>query len=159
MSAESTNPTMLFLDRNAPLRVKNTNELRYDSKRSYTSNELTLETPSFNLQAQLIYKLSEQWSSQTVLSRSHSRSKGYSYLYETTQYIPAITDGVVFWRYFNHQNATSLTTDIQQNFIGDFKIGNCATASWAASIISTAPIPTMARITWLTVLFISGMTL
>ncbi len=124
MSAESTNPTMLFLDRNAPLRVKNTNELRYDSKRSYTSNELTLETPSFNLQAQLIYKLSEQWSSQTVLSRSHSRSKGYySYLYETTQYIPAITDGVVLGRYFNHQNATSLTTDIQQNFIGDFKIG------------------------------------
>ncbi|NUY80405.1 TonB-dependent receptor [Flavobacterium sp. MAH-1] len=120
---ESTNPTMLFFDRNAPLRVHDMNQFRYDNKKSYTSNQLTLETPSYNLQGQMFYKLSSKWTSQTVLSRSSQKSQGYySYLYEGSQFLP-ITEGVTFARYFNYQNSTGQTTDIQQNFIGDFKIG------------------------------------
>ncbi|MES2545215.1 MAG: TonB-dependent receptor [Bacteroidota bacterium] len=125
MQSESTNPTMLFLDRGAPLRVHNIDELGYDNKRSYTSNQLSLLTPSFSLQGQMNYKISSEWTSQSILSRSSSKSKGYySYLYEGTQYYPAITQGVVLGRYFNYQNYSGLTTDIQQNFIGDFKIGS-----------------------------------
>lgn len=124
MSSEATNPTMLFFDRGAPLRVHNIKELGYDNKRSYTSNELTLKTPSYSLQAQMNYKLSDQWTSQTVVSRGSSKSEGYyTYLYESTRFYPAITKGVVLGRSLNYQNATDLTTDIQQNFIGDFKIG------------------------------------
>ncbi|MDI1255555.1 MAG: TonB-dependent receptor [Flavobacterium sp.] len=124
MSAEQTNPTMLFFDRNAPLRVTDIDAFGYNNKRSYTSNQLTLATPSFNLQGQMFYKLSDKWTSQTVLSRSASRTEGYySYLYESTQYYPAITQGVVLGRYFNYQNSSTLTTDIQQNFNGDFNIG------------------------------------
>lgn len=120
---ESTNPTMLFFDRNAPLRVHDMNQFRYDNKKSYTSNQLTLETPSYNLQGQMFYKLSSKWTSQTVLSRSSQKSQGYySYLYEGSQFLP-ITEGVTFARYFNYQNSTGQTTDIQQNFIGDFTIG------------------------------------
>jgi iron complex outermembrane receptor protein len=123
MQSESTNPTMLFFDRNAPLKVTNIDEFGYNSKRSYTSNELTIKTPSYSLQGQMFYKLSNQWNSQTVLSRSSSRSQGYySYLYETTQYYP-ITTGVVLDRYFSYQDASTMATDIQQNFIGDFKLG------------------------------------
>lgn len=124
MSNESTNPTMLFLDRGAPLRVHNINELKYDNNRSYTSNELTMKTPSYNIQAQMFYKLSEQWTSQTIFSTSSAKSKGnYTYLYESTQYTP-ITDGIVLSRYFTDQDNENLTTDIQQNFNGDFKIGS-----------------------------------
>ncbi|MBS7254982.1 TonB-dependent receptor [Flavobacterium branchiicola] len=124
MNSEATNPTMLFFDRGAPLRVHNVKELGYDNKRSYTSNELTLKTPSFSLQAQMNYKLSDQWTSQTVVSRGSSKSEGYyTYLYESTRFYPSITKGVVLGRSLNYQNATDLTTDIQQNFIGDFKIG------------------------------------
>lgn len=126
MNNKQTNATMLFLDRGAPLRVHNIDELGYDNKRSYTSNELAIETPSYNLQAQMNYKFNDQWSSQTVVSRGSSKSDGYySYLYEGTQYAPdEISEGIVLGRYMNYQNSTTLTTDIQQNFIGDFKIGN-----------------------------------
>ena len=125
MSNEATNPTMLFFDRGYPLRVHNIDELKYDNKRSYTSNELTIKTPSFNIQAQMNYKLSDQWTSQTVFSNSTAKSKGYySYLYEGTQYYPTITEGIVLGRYFNYQDNENKTTDVQQNFIGDFKIGS-----------------------------------
>lgn len=124
MSSESTNPTMLFLDRGAPLRVHNINELKYDNKRSYTSNELTMKTPSYNIQAQMNYKLSDQWTSQTIFSNSSARSKGnYTYLYEGTSSFP-ITNGIVLARFFTDQDNQNITTDIQQNFNGDFKIGS-----------------------------------
>lgn len=123
-SGKSTNQTMLFLDRGAPLRVHNLGELNYDNKRSYTSNDLYIETPSFSLQGQMNYKINDQWNSQTVISRTSSKSEGYySYLYEGTQYTP-VTEGIVLARYTNKQNSESIGTDIQQNFIGDFKIGN-----------------------------------
>lgn len=126
MNNKQTNPTMLFLDRGAPLRVHNMDELGYDNKRSYTSNELAIETPSYSLQGQMNYKISDEWTSQTVLSRGSSQSEGYyTYLYESTRFFPAqVNQGIVLGRSMNYQNTTTLTTDIQQNFIGDFKLGN-----------------------------------
>ncbi|MCF4101289.1 TonB-dependent receptor [Gillisia sp. M10.2A] len=132
-SGKSTNPTMLFVDRGAPLRVHNIDELGYDNKRSYTSNDQVLENPTFNLQGQMNYKLSDSWNSQTVLSRGVAKTKGYySYLYETTRFyqgrdevegeLTNLDEGVVFSRYTSDQNSTTLTTDLQQNFTGDFKI-------------------------------------
>lgn len=127
MSNESTNPTMLFLDRGNPLRVHNINELKYDNKRSYTSDELTIKTPSYNIQTQMNYKISDQWTSQTVFSTSSAKSTGnYAYLYEGTSNpaFASITEGIVLARYFNYQDSRNITTDVQQNFIGDFKIGD-----------------------------------
>ena len=127
MSNEATNPTMLFLDRSNPLRVHNINELKYDNKRSYTSNELTIKTPSYNIQAQMNYKITNQWTSQTVFSSSSAKSTGnYSYLYEETsdEKYKSITEGIILGRLFNYQDTRDITTDVQQNFIGDFKIGS-----------------------------------
>lgn len=125
LNNEATNPTMLFLTRSSALKVHNINELGYDNKRSYTSNQLSIKTPSFNLQGQMFYKINDFWTSQTAISKTSAKSQGYySYLFEGTTAFPAITDGVVFGRYLNYQNSTTLATDIQQNFIGDFKIGN-----------------------------------
>lgn len=126
---ESTNPTMLFVDRGAPLTATNIDELGYDPERSYTSNDLTIKNPNFSLQGQMNYRLSDDWVSQTVVSRGSAKSTGhYSYLYETTRFFrgtedkPGLNEGVVFTRYMSDQNSTTLTTDIQQNFIGDFGI-------------------------------------
>ncbi|MCH4823638.1 TonB-dependent receptor [Gramella lutea] len=122
-NGESTNPTMLFVDRGAPLTVNNVEELNYDTNRSYTSNDLTLTNPTYSLQGQMIYNLSDKWTSQTAISRGSAKSKGYySYLYETTRFYEGLDEGIVLSRFMNNQNSTTLTTDFQQNFIGDFEI-------------------------------------
>ncbi|MCP9200993.1 TonB-dependent receptor [Gramella sp. GC03-9] len=122
-NGESTNPTMLFVDRGAPLTVTNIDELDYDTNRSYTSNDLTLKNPTYSLQGQMNYKLSESWTSQTAISRGSAKSKGYySYLYETTRFYEGLDEGIVLGRFMNNQNSTTLTTDLQQNFIGDFEL-------------------------------------
>ncbi|MEX0779802.1 MAG: TonB-dependent receptor [Balneolales bacterium] len=116
-TSERTNPTMLFLNRSVPLAAENLEELNYNPSISYTSNELTIENPAFKLQGEMRYRLSDNWTSQTVLSRSSARSNGYySYLWD-------IADGNgTYIRYINKQNATTLGTDIQQNITGDFHV-------------------------------------
>ncbi|MEN3324554.1 TonB-dependent receptor [Mariniflexile soesokkakense] len=118
--AEQTNPTFLFLNRSAPSVATNLEELNYNNKLSFTSNDLSLENPTQNYRIQMDYKLSDTWQSQTLLSKSSTSTKGYyTYLYDY-----GILEGNTFSRFLNKQNASTLTTDIQQNFIGDFKIGS-----------------------------------
>jgi len=126
LQSEGTNATMLFFDRGTALRAKNLAELGYDPKRSYTSNNLTMKNPTSTMQAQMLYKLSDHWTSQTVVSRSSAKSQGYySYLYEMSQYLPGYPNvSSTFARYISKQNGATYTTDLQQNFNGDFKIGN-----------------------------------
>lgn len=129
-NGKSTNQTMLFLDRGSALRVHNMDELDYDNERSYTSNDLYTKTPTYNLQEQMNYKLSDNWTSQTILSRSNAKSDGYySYLYEITSTVEGLTetpieDGIILGRSTSKQNSETIGTDIQQNFIGDFNLGS-----------------------------------
>ena len=129
-TGKSTNQTMLFVDRGAPLRVHNMDELNYNHKRSYTSNDLFIETPTYSFQGQMNYKLNDSWTSQTVYSSATAKSDGYySYLYEVTGTAEQVgqtqmEDGIVLARYTSKQNSETISTDIQQNFIGDFKIGS-----------------------------------
>lgn len=114
----SANAPMIFLSRYAPLSFDSMELFEKSYKKSYTSNELAMSNPTFNLQAQMNYKLSDQWTSQTVLSRSMSKTNGYySYLWDSA-------NGDEFTRYISKRNGQTLASDIQQNFIGDFKIGN-----------------------------------
>ncbi|MDO6760768.1 TonB-dependent receptor [Tamlana sp. 2_MG-2023] len=116
--AEQTNPMFLFLNRGAPSIASNLDELGYDNKLSFTSNDITLENPTQNYRVEMDYKLSDQWQSQTLLSRSSTSTKGYySYLYDLGGN-PVDT----FSRFINKQNATTETADIQQNFIGNFNV-------------------------------------
>ncbi|MBF61149.1 MAG: TonB-dependent siderophore receptor [Xanthomarina sp.] len=118
--AEQTNPTFLFLNRSAPSAASNLDELGYNNKLSFTSNDLTLENPTQNYRVEMDYKLSDTWQSQTLLSTSNTSTKGYySYLFDY-----GILEGNTFTRFVNKQNANTQTTDIQQNFIGDFKIAS-----------------------------------
>ncbi len=125
LASEGTNPAMLFFDRGTTLRAKNLTELGYDPKKSFTSNNLTISNPTTTLQGQMNYRFNDQWTSQTVLSRSTAKSRGYySYLYEISQYLPGYPNvSSTFNRYITDLNSTTSTTDIQQNFNGDVKIG------------------------------------
>ncbi|RBN51911.1 TonB-dependent siderophore receptor [Flavobacterium psychrolimnae] len=114
----SANAPMLFLNRNSALSFDSMELFERNYKKSFTSNELSISNPTFSLQAQMLFKLSDQWTSQTVLSRSNSKTNGYySYLFDAS-------NGNDFTRYISKRNGETLATDIQQNFIGDFKIGN-----------------------------------
>ncbi|MBW1656502.1 TonB-dependent receptor [Flavobacterium quisquiliarum] len=118
MTEEKTTPSMLFLGRDAPLQFANLAELNYNTNLSFYSNDLPIKNPRFNLQAHMNYKISSKWTSQTVYSRGTSKSKGYySYIYDNE-------DGNGdFALWITNENSQTATTDIQQNFIGDVKIG------------------------------------
>lgn len=113
-------PAMFFhSDRIAPLDFKNLEELNLNNKLSFTSNDLTIRNPRTNVQGQMLYKLSQQWSSQTVVSYSRLKSDGiYTYIWD---YDPGDN---WFGQDFHNEDNTVNTIDIQQNFNGDFKIGN-----------------------------------
>lgn len=129
-NGESTNPLMVFLNRTRPLVAKTPKELNIDFNRSFTANDITNRTPTANLYGQATYKLSDKWTSQTNLSRSVRKSEGYySYIMFLDQgqslppgELPKQNDTLIN-RYVYNQNSISTTTGIQQNFIGDFKIG------------------------------------
>lgn len=113
----AANAPMIFLSRYSPLSFNSMDLFEQNYKKSYTSNELTISNPTFNMQAQMLYKLSDQWTSQTVLSRSSSKTSGYySYLWDSA-------NGDQFTRFMSKRTGQTNATDIQQNFIGDFKIG------------------------------------
>lgn len=119
MQEERAVPPMLFLGRYSPLQFANLDELNYNTKLSFYGNDLSIKNPKFNLQAQMNYKISEQWTSQTALSRSSAKSDGYY------SYMPDNENGLgEFAVNITKEQSQTVTTDIQQNFIGDFKIGN-----------------------------------
>lgn len=112
-------PVFFHSDRFSPLPFKNLQELNLNPRLSFTSNDLTIRNPRFNLQAQAVYKLSDQWTSQTVFSRGTVKSNGiYTYIWDD------VSGDNWFSQYFHREQQTTHTTDIQQNFNGDFKIGN-----------------------------------
>lgn len=119
MQEEKTNATMLFLGRDSKLQYKDLADLNYNNKLSLTSNDLSIKNPRYNLQAQMLYKLSHSWTSQTVVSRGQTNSNGYySYLYDNEN---GKRD---FGLWITNENSFTASSDIQQNFMGDFKIGN-----------------------------------
>lgn len=111
-------PIFFQSDRLSPLPFKTVGELNLNNKLSFTSNDLTIKNPKFNLQGQMLYRLSGEWTSQTAFSRGTVKSNGiYSYIWDD------VSGDNYFSEYFHNEQQTTNTTDIQQNFNGDFKIG------------------------------------
>ncbi len=148
---EQTNPSMLFLRRGLPLVSTNVDELNIDPNKSFTSNDVTLTSPIFNTRAIADYKISDQWTSQTIFASTHSESNGYyQYLIDGASAafftIPDLLGNAAafvqndldlilgesglllqqdaFARLYDKRDANATKVNIQQNFTGDFKIGN-----------------------------------
>ncbi|WP_316818468.1 TonB-dependent siderophore receptor [Pedobacter nyackensis] len=115
---EGTSSPSVFLNRSRNFFATTPKELNYDWKRSFTSNDITMRNPTVNVRAQATYKMSAQWTSQTIYSSNTRKSDGfYQYQFVRLSY----TDDMLE-RNISLQNSVNTATDIQQNFIGDFKI-------------------------------------
>ncbi|SIO34511.1 iron complex outermembrane recepter protein [Epilithonimonas zeae] len=117
-TAESSNAPMIFLNRYAPLSFNSIGIFKENYKKSYTSDDLTINNNSFNLQASAIYKISDNWTSKTIVSRSNTKSNGYY------QYLWDQSNGGDFERFISKVGGETNTTGIQQNFNANFNIGN-----------------------------------
>jgi iron complex outermembrane receptor protein len=116
---EGTNTPIIFLPRTRAYFAHNPDELGFDWKRSYSNNDMTLKAPSINVKAEANYKISEKWSSQTLLSRNYRKTEGlYQY-----QFIRGTTSDAMLERNVQWQNSEAASTSIQQNFNGEFNIG------------------------------------
>ncbi len=117
LSSEAANAPMVFLNRYAPLSFSEMAIFEKNYENSFTSNDLAIRNPTLGVQAQAIYKLGGGWTSQTVLSRSSARTDDYyHYLWDDS-------NGDTFTRFISKRNGETVTTDFQQNFIGDFELG------------------------------------
>jgi iron complex outermembrane receptor protein len=118
-TSEGTNPLSVFLNRSRKLYATTPDQLNFNFNRSYTSNDITIKNPNLNVYGQISYKLSKNWISQTNFSQSVKRSEGY---YSYIMYLEPTNDTLIS-RYISDQNSKTNTTDLQQNFIGNFSIG------------------------------------
>ena len=92
-------------------------DIQFPYNRTFLSNDLAYQTQMLNIFAQLNYKISDKWTSQTIISRARSSINGY---------ITALngrTDSTIRPQVIVGTTAF-IATDIQQNFIGDFKLGS-----------------------------------
>jgi iron complex outermembrane receptor protein len=117
-SAEMTSPSVIFLNRTRQFVAHTPDELGFTWNRSYTTNDLTMKTPTANVRAIGTYKLSNNWTSQTIISSNTRKSDGY-YQYE---FIRKTTDDSLE-RNITYQNTINTTVDIQQNFTGTINTG------------------------------------
>jgi len=116
---EGTNTPIIFLPRNRKFIATTPDELGFDWKKSYSNNDMTLKSPSINVKAEVNYKISDQWSSQTLLSRNYRKTEGlYQY-----QFMRGVTSDELLERNVQWQNSEGASTSVQQNFNGEFKIG------------------------------------
>jgi iron complex outermembrane receptor protein len=147
-----TNPSMLFLRRGLPMVSRNVEQLGVDPKKSFTSDDVFLTSPILNARAIADYKISDKWTSQTVIASNFSEAKGYyqynidggavailqlSDLANNPDLGPIVSPFInpmlveanellqrdLFTRIFDKRDANATNFNIQQNFIGDFKIG------------------------------------
>ncbi|KOP37419.1 TonB-dependent siderophore receptor [Flavobacterium sp. WLB] len=92
-------------------------EMEIPYKLSFANNTVNYTAQQYNIFAQLKYQISEEWTSQTIISRTRSSSEGY------TVALTAMSNETLRQQVTN-QDFPYYGTDIQQNFNGDFKIGN-----------------------------------
>ncbi|WP_316810091.1 TonB-dependent receptor [Pedobacter heparinus] len=110
-------PVFFHSDRATALPFTTVEDLNLNVKESFTSNSLTMNNPRSNIQAQMNYKLSDQWNSQTVVSAGWVKSDGYyTYIFDDS------TPDNFFPQDITRENNNTRTIDVQQNFNGDFKI-------------------------------------
>jgi len=92
-------------------------EMDIPYKLSFANNTVNYTSQQYNIFTQLKYKISDTWKSQTVISRTRSSSDGYVVSL-------AATSDTKLRQQVIYQESPFYGTDIQQNFIGDFKIGS-----------------------------------
>lgn len=114
-----TTPTIFYFGSSiADLGVTSADKLNIDYHKSYQGNDLAETSDNANFFAEADYKISDNWKSQTAISTTSSSSGGYQ------PYFYLLAGNNTIQRDVWDVSGTAATLQIQQNFIGDFKIGN-----------------------------------
>ncbi|MCG9792859.1 TonB-dependent receptor [Flavobacterium algicola] len=103
--------------------INSINDLNFDFKKSYTSDDLQSEAKTTNIFARATYKLSDQWVSQTNFSNAYTDNNA-NYLFLLINNNPDATAAPLLQRRLMTINSTFKTSQIQQNFTGTFNIGS-----------------------------------
>jgi iron complex outermembrane receptor protein len=90
-------------------------DIGFPYNKTFLSNELIYKTQMMNIFGQINYKISEEWTSQTILSRARSSISGDITALNGRTETTIRPNVIVGYTQF-------IATDLQQNFIGDFKI-------------------------------------
>ncbi|WP_433831048.1 TonB-dependent siderophore receptor [Flavobacterium anhuiense] len=114
--SKGTSPTRLTPYAKADATAHSIEELGIPYNLSFANNTVNYTGQQYNIFAQLKYKISDEWTSQTIVSRTRSSSEGY---------VVALTmlSNETLRQQVTNQDYPYYGTDIQQNFNGDFKIG------------------------------------
>jgi len=116
---EGTNTPIIFFTRSRPYFAHTPAELGFDWRRSYSNNDMTLKAPSINIKGEINYKISDNWRSQTLISRNFRKTEGlYQY-----QFIRGSDSDALLERNVQLNNSEASSTSVQQNFNGTFHIG------------------------------------
>lgn len=115
-----TNPLMIFINRGRDLFARTPDELAFDYNKSYTTNDVTAKTPTTNLRGTATYKINDNWTSTTNVNYNRRKSDGY---YQYVMYTGTWNDSIIS-RFAANQNSVSQVVNAQQNFVGDFQIGD-----------------------------------
>ncbi len=102
----------------ARVKARNFKDLKLGYNRSLINNNVDVQNGVNNLGGQVEYKLSDKWKSETKFLYSEG---AYEHFYWTT--LSMLTDSTVMRTVRNQTPETFGNIQIQQNFIGDFKIG------------------------------------
>lgn len=97
--------------------ITNMDQLNWNFNKSFTSNEFVSESKAFTVYAKANYKLSDKWTSQTLYSYAYTENDG-NYLFLQISKKDTISP------FMMNLPSTFTTNQIQQNFVGDFRIGS-----------------------------------
>ena len=97
-------------------KARSITELGIPYKLSFANNTINYSGQQYNIFGQIKYKLSPQWTSQTVVSRTRSSADG------NVVGLTILTDSTLRQTVTN-QDYPYYGTNFQQNFIGDFRLG------------------------------------
>jgi iron complex outermembrane recepter protein len=101
--------------------VQHSNDLNLDYYSSYTNNSLLWRTSSLNFYGKISYAISPDWQSETNLASTNSTSNGD---YQTN--LLANNNAAVARKVLHYESEDISNYQVQQNFIGNFKIGGWA---------------------------------
>ncbi|PZP50895.1 MAG: TonB-dependent receptor [Pseudopedobacter saltans] len=93
-------------------------DMKFPYRKTFLGDDIPYTTQMLNIFAQANYKISTNWTSQTIISRSRSTINGYITALAGQPGDTTIRVNVIAG------NTNFIATNLQQNFIGDFMIGN-----------------------------------
>lgn len=120
MSGEGNGNTFFFMPwwlTTADLTAQRADKLKIDYNRAFINENLTATSRNANFFGNMNYKISDEWKSQTVVSMTNSYSNGFG------PYFYLLPGDSISREDQSTENSKQSITEIQQNFIGDFKIG------------------------------------